>query len=800
MCFLGNMYGGVATPLALLHQGEGNGRSKQYNQLQTRATSSRDVESSNGSYSVGNAMPRVMPMNSSRLPPLRESNNRSNDMNHTGENEPLLPMHSTPKIHSVQRSHNGKKILLEQDLPPPPLPPHKNNNIQSASVQKLNADMKYTPPWPRGPAPTSLYSQSHKDDFQGIKPYLKPLPKPPGKESSSSPSPNHHHIKYTRQSSVPVTRQHQPSMLPPLPLRLDQLTPERTQEAAVRNKLKSNVHNPLYHLQRHYSDESLQGSSGHYGCSVPQRIHSSADEISSLNHSPSISSSDESYSRTTDADLSPSPSPPPHGDSSAKQWLFPSDIQVNPCSSPETSPRASLDYIPPQCYMPSSNGNGSANASQDSIPLPVSSSRSFSPASSRGNKHNGPSRREWNNIPLKANSNDRSKRNINKNESNNEALPPSTLLALAAGTNTLDSSLMSSPPLQDCDESYKGDSCTSFEFIGKQRNHKPPSLLRSCSNEKPASKIPLKQRSLDKNLFKMSVCENVLEANKLNITNSKRSPHLKELDEIQIGTEAENIPMKGSLHSDKSLKKDSSSQTDKKDMTESQALKVLSCNGNDKNGPTLVTAKLLNDVGGNTEGKVDQILLSKLSGPFEREIQKFLDEQNLLKNNPPKTEINHQTKDILSLDEMQNVAAERQKEPVVLARYACRSPVINYNNNSSPPLTHQVGLAAIQALARKQQDELNNLVESNESNNHQIGFRFNPVDQSMTLQAIPADNDKQRESSKESSLKRSRGTTPEDFETSKVQRVSSLPKDFPVSLNSPIAQRHISSYRYEIRY
>lgn len=61
---------------------------------------------------------------------------------------------------------------------------------------------------------------------------------------------------------------------------------------------------------------------------VQQRIHSSADEISSLNHSPSISSSDESFSRTTDADLSPSPSPPPHGDQSAKQWLYPSDIQV----------------------------------------------------------------------------------------------------------------------------------------------------------------------------------------------------------------------------------------------------------------------------------------------------------------------------------------------------------------------------------------------------------------------------------------------------------------------------------------
>lgn len=74
-----------------------------------------------------------------------------------------------------------------------------------------------------------------------------------------------------------------------------------------------------------------KGSSGLNVCTSSiqqQRIHSSADEISSLNHSPSISSSDESFSRTTDADLSPSPSPSLHGDQNAKQWLYPSDIQV----------------------------------------------------------------------------------------------------------------------------------------------------------------------------------------------------------------------------------------------------------------------------------------------------------------------------------------------------------------------------------------------------------------------------------------------------------------------------------------
>ncbi|XP_043199779.1 Ca(2+)/calmodulin-responsive adenylate cyclase-like isoform X5 [Amphibalanus amphitrite] len=74
-----------------------------------------------------------------------------------------------------------------------------------------------------------------------------------------------------------------------------------TEEAAVRSHLR---------LQRRRSEENLKQppSAELYAA----RIASSADELSSLNRSPSVSSSDESYSRTdfsrTDAD---SPSPPP---------------------------------------------------------------------------------------------------------------------------------------------------------------------------------------------------------------------------------------------------------------------------------------------------------------------------------------------------------------------------------------------------------------------------------------------------------------------------------------------------------
>uniref|UniRef100_A0A0K8SE29 adenylate cyclase n=1 Tax=Lygus hesperus TaxID=30085 RepID=A0A0K8SE29_LYGHE len=201
--------------------------------------------------------------------------------------------------------------------PPPPVPARNNS--------------RYTPPWPRGatgpsippppplepPCPAPLTAPALGSS--AAKPYLKPLPKPPIKQKT-----------------------------------------------------------PWSHLQRHYSDESLNSGApyssggGKNSGGGGGRVHSSADEISSLNHSPSISSSDESYSKTTDA--SPSPSPPLLNVPDTKQYLFPSDIQVNPCSSPEMSPRASHDYIPP-CFLTNNN------------PESVGSSRSFSPGKTNGNNN-----------------------------------------------------------------------------------------------------------------------------------------------------------------------------------------------------------------------------------------------------------------------------------------------------------------------------------------------------------------------------------------------------------------------------
>lgn len=114
----------------------------------------------------------------------------------------------------------------------------------------------------------------------------------------------------------------------------------QVEEAGVRNKLRN--------LTRHYSDDSLHGSSNRELYST--RIHSSADEISSVNRSPSISSSDESFSRTdfsrTDAD-SPSPERAPSLNDVRFKYMF-GDMNTDVANVPrfrELSPQLYSDYL-----------------------------------------------------------------------------------------------------------------------------------------------------------------------------------------------------------------------------------------------------------------------------------------------------------------------------------------------------------------------------------------------------------------------------------------------------------------------
>ncbi|XP_066145642.1 adenylate cyclase type 1 isoform X2 [Euwallacea fornicatus] len=601
---INNLYGGVATPLALLH-GD-NTRQKQL-PLQTRQTSRED--------SFRNVM---------RLPPLREAN-------HHGlgncENEPLLPG-AIPKFNP---RNGGNKKLPEDNIQPPPLPPHKGAFPVNNNNNKQIPDMRYNPPWPRAQQPFVAINPASIDN---IKPYLKPLPKPPGKESPNRP---HRKVYNASHNS------------PPMPIKQNlqnslqqRIAPEMFRPRPVNNSPLHGRKSPRRHspLQRHYSDESLSGAM--YGSGgVPQRIHSSADEISSLNHSPSISSSDESYSRTTDADASPCVSPPLPTDT--QQFLFPSDIQVNPLSSPEISPKASLDYIPPSCSLRNNNSNDRTNPKRNN-------------------------------------------------------LPPSAILAIA---NTAESSIITSPPCLDGEDSYKGESCASFEFVGRPKPK--PSRATSVNGAQNNNKhLLLKQRSLDSKRIRND-SDSVLECNKL-AANCKRSPSFKEAEEIRELFQEE----RGHPGGDKSFnKRDGCCQTDKKDLRKLRTSPLAQAFVRDfKLSP-------------NSTKVTNMEPCDNVVGPFEREIQKLLDEQNLLQNIPPKLE-NQQIKDL---------------EPLV--RYAP-------NNNN-----HQVGLAAIQALA--------------------LGLRVNPAQGSVTLQCISPTT---RASSKEGSLKR--GPSPGLSESNKLARVSPL--------------------------
>ena len=229
---------------------------------------------------------------------------------------------------------------------------------------------------------------------------------------------------------------------PPLPPHLSQ---RRVVEALVRTNAKLRVpHHPGVALPRHHSEESLHSRAGLY----TNKIHSSADEISSMNRSDD-SSSDESFSRTdfsrTDIE---SPSPPSRPKNKAP-WLYPSDIQIDP-SSLESSPKLSHAAAFP-LLTESSNRQQTANQ----LKLPTVG-QSPSPAHHDEFKSEVESELDFDD-------------NFNEEEGAGAVAGAGeklcTRLALPPGVTGAEScrSGVSTPP-----ESYIGDSCGSFEFLPKE--------------------------------------------------------------------------------------------------------------------------------------------------------------------------------------------------------------------------------------------------------------------------------------------------------------------------------------------
>merc|ERR1719336_3699624 len=234
---------------------------------------------------------------------------------------------------------------------------------------------------------------------------------------------------------------------PPLPSHLSQ---RRVVEAVVRT-------NPKLRLPRHHSEESLQargvyGQLGGPNGIYASKIHSSADEISSMNRSED-SSSDESFSRTdfsrTDIE---SPSPPSRPKNKAP-WLYPSDIQIDP-SSLESSPKTSQAAGPafPLLSQPSTEGQHHAGPS-GLLRLPTVG-QSPSPAHHDEFRSEVESELEFEEQGL-----------LPGDEGGGAGEQLATRLELPHGVTGVEScrSAMSSPM-----ESYIGDSCGSFEFLPKE--------------------------------------------------------------------------------------------------------------------------------------------------------------------------------------------------------------------------------------------------------------------------------------------------------------------------------------------
>ncbi|KFB41886.1 AGAP000727-PA-like protein [Anopheles sinensis] len=113
-------------------------------------------------------------------------------------------------------------------------------------------------------------------------------------------------------------------------------------------------HQQQYHHNHHSSQRQPVGLLKQYIKPLPKlppefdecRELSSTDDLSSRPHSPSVSSSDESYSKTTEGEDFDGHSPLPVGAVFANvnnvnnplQYLYPCDIQVDPTASPKLSP------------------------------------------------------------------------------------------------------------------------------------------------------------------------------------------------------------------------------------------------------------------------------------------------------------------------------------------------------------------------------------------------------------------------------------------------------------------------------
>ena len=360
---------------------------------------------------------RMMP----RLPALCESS--------LGEEEqqPLLPPRTSSRI---MVAPSGAASLQSVSGQRPPVLPPRQQDIRTPPRSLFYPDRSTPPPRavrtapPTGPAPP---------------------PPPPGPATSSSlhpPIPAH---VAQRRVVEAVVKSNQ------------KLRPSQQQQAHHHVQQQHHHHHHLQHIMmpRHHSEESLQ-SRGLYA----SKIHSSADEISSMNRSDD-SSSDESFSRTdfsrTDAE---SPSPPSRPKNKAP-WLYPSDIQIDP-SSLESSPK--LSHAPPFALLNHDGGaaqNHRKSSNQQLLRMPTVG-QSPSPAHHDDFRSELESELDFDDVGTLDEEVDGAMGGGGGGGAGEQLC---SRLELPPGVMGVEScrSAMSSPM-----DSYIGDSCGSFEFLPKE--------------------------------------------------------------------------------------------------------------------------------------------------------------------------------------------------------------------------------------------------------------------------------------------------------------------------------------------
>jgi len=525
---------------------------------------------------------------------------------------------------------------------------------------------------------------------------------------------------------------------PPLPAHVTQ---RRVVEAVVRTnqKLRTSHNN----MPRHHSEESLQARAFY-----ASKIHSSADEISSMNRSED-SSSDESFSRTdfsrTDAE---SPSPPSRPKNKAP-WLYPSDIQIDP-SSLESSPK--LSQCPPfpnnivnHLRLPTV-GQSPSPAHHDEFRSEIESELDFDINEEAGAAGAGEklcSRLE---------------------------LPPGVV-----GVESCRSAMSSAM------ESYIGDSCGSFEFVPKESHRR----LAKKSTESPPRDIKREiearagELETSKLLTEPSVSDSGLE---LHHKKSEETVRVQS-DTVDSARSGESRRSSGSDRrssggrssgSEKRRHRKISTNSDKKIDGVLPGLPETNCDKDDQ--PRAVESEVLRNMARSIKPPPVDPLRGDLRSPkarprvgrskdsqgfgptpsFEKEIQRIIAEQEVCKQSTsldrssepvrgqesrptphestsppaPDKDSSPSTQDQESQESSPSKMKELQEKLAKLnSRY-----VVGSGCSGEKSEVGKVGLAALQDIAARQEATL----EDKTPTNDQSLLRYDPISNKMSLGSLPS--------------------------------------------------------------